>query len=569
MTTSHKISAPPGATRSILFAIVISLSGGAAFAQLDRRITGVTNPCTGNGWCAPKSDYQSLFSNASSAFIYGNSFSTETSAQTDQTHFFTAKNIQDSTPISLISLVGTHDSFATGNGGDIARTQTLSISEQLKAGARIFDLRLARSFDSAASQKRGAGPVSYGKLTLEAFHGPIDLGADVTQAFNAFSNFLAENKNEFVVVRIKEEQTGCFLQSRSAINCPSGSTFASGVYDVIYKNYASIIFDRNDPATQANLASNHHIINYGNIKGKVLVLADYSYEQDNRQISSSISNFRFGLRYYASNNSADYTYTGNSGHNLRVQDHYSLSTNWDLYYEKWTKIRDYLYLMWNSAIPPTSPSLPSASRTDILVNFLNGSGGSFPYFVAGGRLYGNTNAPHLWTGLLDIWPNAGKYPDFPRDGLAIDFSGTNELTSRFIDVTVPAANKLGYSGAIHGMWFFADFIGHGLVEQVSRLNSVGETYVPQPWLFSASITDSNGNHPLSDLSLYIRYNSSNGNIECYSKDGGNGCAWGYSGPTDQNAPPLMCGDMHKRIYGITGYENPNHWCSRGLAVLRK
>lgn len=31
--------------------------------------------------------------------------------------------------------------------------------------------------------------------------------------------------------------------------------------------------------------------------------------------------------------------------------------------------------------------------------------------------------------------------------------------------------------------------------------------------------------------------------------------------------PLVCGEMHKNITGSLGYDNPNHWCSKGKTIL--
>lgn len=73
--------------------------------------------------------------------------------------------------------------------------------------------------------------------------------------------------------------------------------------------------------------------------------------------------------------------------NFEIQDEYHLSTNWDLY-DKWTKVKDHLTNANNSD--------PSNRKT--FINFLSGSGGSFPYFVASGQSSPGTNAPRLLTG---------------------------------------------------------------------------------------------------------------------------------------------------------------------------
>jgi hypothetical protein len=32
--------------------------------------------------------------------------------------------------------------------------------------------------------------------------------------------------------------------------------------------------------------------------------------------------------------------------------------------------------------------------------------------------------------------------------------------------------------------------------------------------------------------------------------------------------PLVCGPVHRKLYGVTGYEDPNHWCNLALSRRR-
>ena len=64
-------------------------------------------------------------------------------------------------------------------------------------------------------------------------------------------------------------------------------------------------------------------------------------------------------------------------------------------------------------------------------------------------------------------------------------------------------------------------------------------------------------------------------IECLSEDSAN-CMW-----TDDQAScksrlaacnlpaarPLTCGDAHKKVYGVLGYEQTFHWCYMGNRIL--
>lgn len=68
-----------------------------------------------------------------------------------------------------------------------------------------------------------------------------------------------------------------------------------------------------------------------------------------------------------------------------------------------------------------------------------------------------------------------------------------------------------------------------------------------------------------------------GDIECLSLDGTN-CldnnqgSGSYDGNVERygdssKLSPLACGEDHKMKYGITGYDNSNHWCSKGRVQL--
>lgn len=62
--------------------------------------------------------------------------------------------------------------------------------------------------------------------------------------------------------------------------------------------------------------------------------------------------------------------------------------------------------------------------------------------------------------------------------------------------------------------------------------------------------------------------NTNGDVECFSLNGRD-CAWGkgtgancasYIKSNVGQVHSLVCGDMHKSIYGISGYDDKNHWC---------
>ena len=99
-------------------------------------------------------------------------------------------------------------------------------------------------------------------------------------------------------------------------------------------------------------------------------------------------------------NNDEFNYSGLIYSIFNIQDEYTLKTNWQLY-SKWESVKLQLQKAY------------SGSKDRFYVNFLSGSGGVFPYFVASGHSSSATSAPRLATGLTTPgWQ--GSYPDFPR-----------------------------------------------------------------------------------------------------------------------------------------------------------
>ncbi|MCU7801113.1 MAG: hypothetical protein KZQ70_13495, partial [gamma proteobacterium symbiont of Lucinoma myriamae] len=62
----------------------------------------------------------------------------------------------------------------------------------------------------------------------------------------------------------------------------------------------------------------------------------------------------------------------------------------------------------------------------------------------------------------------------------------------------------------------------------------------------------------------IYVNTSNSDPACLSYGDGRSCRWNNAPDWTSNDTlvPLVCGEQHKVQWGITGYEDPNHWCSK-------
>jgi len=140
---------------------------------------------------------------------------------------------------------------------------------------------------------------------------------------------------------------------------------------------------------------------------------------------------------------------GMSYRDIHKQDEYHLSTNWDLY-GKWERIREHLETR-NRGDPDS-----------LYMNYLSGSGGVYPYFVASGHSSSDTYGSRLSTGLTE--PGfKNYYLDFPRIArvgvfATIAFEGTNTLTADYL-------SKGGMSRA--GI-VVADFPGERLADYLSK-----------------------------------------------------------------------------------------------------
>jgi len=60
----------------------------------------------------------------------------------------------------------------------------------------------------------------------------------------------------------------------------------------------------------------------------------------------------------------------------------------------------------------------------------------------------------------------------------------------------------------------------------------------------------------------LAFTTVGGNPACASYNGRD-CLWGQnkSQIDFSRVRPLVCGANHRAIYGVTGYEDPKHWCN--------
>lgn len=94
--------------------------------------------------------------------------------------------------INELFLLGTHNSLTyriNNYFSQFAKTQNLNLELQLKYGVRFFDLRF-KIIDNV----------------LKGFHAFIDLHINHIEIFNIFLDFLKNNKNEFIIITLKNEE---------------------------------------------------------------------------------------------------------------------------------------------------------------------------------------------------------------------------------------------------------------------------------------------------------------------------------------------------------------------------
>ena len=196
--------------------------------------------------------------------------------------------LQDNISISKISIPGTHDSGARVDAPVIsgtAKTQDLSIAEQLNAGVRFLDIR-CRHIDNA--------------FTIH--HGAIYQNLNFDDVLNACYAFLNSHPSETIIMSVKEEY--------DASN--TTRSFEQTFDSYVQKNPSKWDLGANIPTLAA-------------VRGKIKLLRRFS-SGTTKGINASP---------WADNTTFD---INNSGVQLKVQDYYKVTNNDD----KWNGISSLL-----------------------------------------------------------------------------------------------------------------------------------------------------------------------------------------------------------------------------------
>lgn len=280
------------------------------------------------------------------------------------------KNLPDSRLLNKITIPGTHDT-ASFFGGDMTQTQSLSVTQQLNAGIRFFDIRIKHEGNK-----------------FHIYHGIAYQHQDFDKVMTDITNFLKANPSEVLLMRISQARPE--EKNTRSLN----DTFVS--YMKTFNNFMAYPQGNYNPRLCQ-------------LRGKILL-----YPTDKFPIMH-----QWGLDYHKA---------------FDVQDDYHLVSNWDLP-EKMKKVL--------AQITKANSDYKNKERK-IFMNYLSGSGGSFPYFVASGKSSPGTGAPQLITG---------------KGGV---FEGTNAPT---MDYLWANKAKIKYVGIQ-----IADFPGAGLIKSIIDIN---------------------------------------------------------------------------------------------------
>ena len=124
-------------------------------------------------------------------------YSQEPRCSSDELNPSWMASIPDDRPLQLISIPGTHDSFARIDGETFIphylQTQTMKMADQLAAGIRAFDIRCRHINDECY-----------------VYHKSVDQFMTLGEILQISEKFLKENPTEVVLLRVKDGEKGAF-----------------------------------------------------------------------------------------------------------------------------------------------------------------------------------------------------------------------------------------------------------------------------------------------------------------------------------------------------------------------
>ncbi|PHH49966.1 1-phosphatidylinositol phosphodiesterase [Ceratocystis fimbriata CBS 114723] len=174
--------------------------------------------------------------------------------------------IADDTPLSSLSLPGTHNSMAYDLGGKPTQTQNVSLEKQLAGGIRYIDITCR-----------------YSRPSIWVYHGSDETGYSLEDVWKTMFDFLEQNPREAIVLRI--QRGGTFSRSKAfakAFNKQfySSVSFAQRCFKFIYSEGVDGIST---------------IPTLGKLRGKIFILQDFETDPVGRHglpwSSHTVSNY--------------------------------------------------------------------------------------------------------------------------------------------------------------------------------------------------------------------------------------------------------------------------------------
>jgi 1-phosphatidylinositol phosphodiesterase len=288
-------------------------------------------------------------------------------------------DLPDFLHISEISMVGTHDTYS--DALDIgswpenwaAHCQRMPLSEQLKSGIRMIDIRLNSS--------------------LRMGHGKFHF-ADFNSALMSCAAFLENHDQEAILMRVQTNWLGGGPDGDPEVLLSNFRDCIQEVYEDSTSYYDRWCWHPHESEDPTNPT-------LGEVRGKIVLLADYPFQ--GHGVSDTTL---YGLQYNDSS--------------MKIQD-YSNIANVGMH-GKWHRIRDHL------------DAAGEGDLETIYINYLSAASmGYFPFFVASGHLTYGTTSPHLWAGFVR-WADhyLAKRVCFIWCTWWYYFDGMNELTYKYL-----------------------------------------------------------------------------------------------------------------------------------------
>ncbi|WP_281883122.1 phosphatidylinositol-specific phospholipase C [Paenibacillus sp. YYML68] len=232
-------------------------------------------------------------------------------------------SLGNSTSLSALSIPGTHDSGALHEPVyGTAKTQDLTIAQQLSIGVRYLDIR-----------------TRHYKNTFEIHHGAVYQKQNFDNVLSTVISFLNSNPTETVIMSMKEEHT-------AADNTRS--------YEDTFNWYVA--------KNPSKWLLTNKIPTLGEARGKIVLLRRFPAAQLPKGIDATA---------WKENT----TFTIQNSANLKIQDYYKVSDNskkWNdiqsMYNEAKTQNTSWLYLNYTSGYKPGLFGIPNIRETKDYMN---------------------------------------------------------------------------------------------------------------------------------------------------------------------------------------------------------